>query len=377
MIYFNKVSITDIEKNLILESLESGKLSGDGPFTKKVSALMNDKFGIKNFLLTTSCSSALDMAAILIDLKKGDEVIVPSYTFVSTANSIILRNATPVFCDVDSVYMNMDVNKIEQLITKKTKAIFVVHYAGVVCDMDVICNLAKKYNLYVIEDAAQAVGVTYKGRYAGTIGDFGCYSFHETKNYSMGEGGALIVNNEKFLERAEIIREKGTNRKQFLRGQVDKYTWQDMGSSFLPSDLLAAMLYGQMIRFDEIMNKRLYIWEKYYKAFEELEQKGYLIRQKENENSTNNAHMFFLILKNINERTDFINYLKENEIAAVFHYVPLHNSPWAIKSIGQLNLPITEEYADRLVRLPLYADMEETDLQYIIKTVKEYFIREK
>lgn len=375
MIPFNKPSITKLENKYIKQAIESGKLCGDGSFTKKVKEIFKEKFNIDNFLLTTSCSSALDMSAILLDLKPGDEVILPSYTFVSTANAVILRGATPVFCDVEPSTMNIDANLIEKLVTPKTKAIYVVHYAGVVCEMDKIMAIAKKHNLYVVEDAAQAVGSYYKGKVAGTIGDMGCYSFHETKNYSMGEGGALIINNKKFLERAEIIREKGTNRSQFLRGQVDKYTWQDAGSSFLPSDVLAAMLFGQMQRFDEIMNKRLTAWNTYKAGLKDLEEKGFIeLQQGQTKNSTHNAHMFYILTKDIEERDRLIKFLKTNGVASAFHYVPLHSSPFAKKILKKIpNLPITNEYSARLLRLPMYADLTKKDLNKVITLMHEFY----
>ena len=371
MIPFNKPTITDLEKSYMLDSLGSNKLCGDGPYTKKVTKLFEEKFNIKNFLLTTSCSSALDMSAILLNLKEDDEVILPSYTFVSTANSVLLRHARPVFCDVEKDTMNIDANLIERLITPKTKAIYCVHYAGVVCDMDKIMDIAKRHDLYVVEDAAQAVGSFYKGKLAGTIGDMGCYSFHETKNYSMGEGGALIINNAKFLARAEIIREKGTDRSQFLRGQVDKYTWQDAGSSFLPSDVLAAMLLGQIERFDEIMIKRMNIWNKYYNGLEDLEKDGFIERQKTH---PHNAHMFFIKTKDLQERTSLISFLKENGVAAAFHYVPLHSSPYAQKILPIMpNLPNTTSESERLVRLPLFADLTTEELNQVIDAIHKFY----
>ena len=260
MIQFNKISITDVERKNIEEALNSEKICGDGKFTKLCNAWFKDIFNIENFLLTTSCSHALDISAILLNLKEGDEVLVPSYTFVSTANAIMLRGAKPVFIDIDKSTMNMDVNLLEEKITSKTKAIFPVHYAGVACDMDKLMDIANKYNLKVVEDAAQGVGAFYKGKPLGSIGDFGCFSFHETKNYAMGEGGALISKSKDDFLRAEIIREKGTDRSQYIRGAIDKYTWRDIGSSYLPSDILAALLYGQLQRFDEIMKKRMSIW---------------------------------------------------------------------------------------------------------------------
>lgn len=371
MIQFNKISITDIEKKNIEEALSSNKICGDGKFTKLCNDWFKDNFNIENFLLTTSCSHALDMAALLLDLKEGDEVLVPSYTFVSTANAIMLRGAKPVFIDIDKSTMNMDVNLLEEKITSKTKAIFPVHYAGVACDMDKLMGIANKYNLKVVEDAAQGLGAFYKGKPLGTIGDFGCFSFHETKNYAMGEGGAIIAkNNEDFL-RAEIIREKGTDRSQYIRGAVDKYTWRDIGSSYLPSDILAALLYGQLQRFDEIMNKRISVWNRYHAAFENLEKEGKVVRQYIPEYVKHNAHMYYLILPSENDRNLFISKLKDKGIVAAFHYIPLHSSPVG-ESLGYKkgDLPVTEEYASRLVRLPLWADMSNEEVDYVIDSVK-------
>ena len=373
MIPFNKPSITELEKTYMMQAIDSLKLCGDGAYTKKVYQIFGEKLGIDKMLLTTSCSHALDMSAILAGLKEGDEVIAPSYTFVSTINAFVLRGAKPVFCDVEKETMNIDASKIEELITPKTKAIYPVHYAGVICDMDKINAIAKKHNLLVIEDAAQAVGSFYKGKYAaGTIGDIGCYSFHETKNYAMGEGGAVVVKDKELFKKAEIIREKGTDRSQFIRGEVDKYTWKDMGSSFLPSDVLAAMLYGQMERFEEIMDKRMHIWNTYYDAFAEDEKAGKLTRPFIPDYSTHNAHMFYIILPSKTVRDNLITELRKREIQSVFHYIPLHSSPFGQQlDAKQQGLPVTEEYSERLLRLPLFADLQENELEYVIKNVKE------
>ncbi len=376
MIPFNKPSITNVEKQYISEAISGLKLCGDGNFTRMVHETFKNKFGISNMLLTTSCSHALDMTSIISNFGPGDEIIAPSYTFVSTINAFALRGAKPVFCDVEKETMNIDANKIEELITPATKAIYPVHYAGVICDMDKINNIAKKHNLLVIEDAAQAVGSYYKATQpAGTIGDMGCYSFHETKNYAMGEGGAIIIKDEELFKKAEIIREKGTDRSQFIRGEVDKYTWRSVGSSFLPSDVLAAMLYGQMQRFDEIMNKRLSIWNHYYNGLESLEHRGKLIRQFIPEYSTHNAHMFYIILPSKDIRDKMILKLREKGIQSVFHYIPLHSSPMG-ETFGYKrgDLPITEEYSERLLRLPMYADLTESEVQYVIDSVKECLI---
>lgn len=372
MINFNKASITETEKKYIEDALTK-KLCGDGEYTKKVYGEFADKLGVNNLLLTTSCSHALDMTAILAELKEGDEVIVPSFTFVSTVNAFALRGAKPVFCEVEKETMNIDANKIEELITPRTKAIYPVHYAGVICDMDKICDIAKRHNLMVIEDAAQAVGSVYKGKMpAGTIGDMGCYSFHETKNYSMGEGGAIIVKDKDTFKRAEIIREKGTDRSQFIRGEVDKYTWKDIGSSFLPSDVLAAMLYGQMERFDEIMSKRMNVWNRYNDAFYELEKQGKLIRPHIPEYSTHNAHMYYIFLTSKDIRDNMILKLREKGVQSVFHYIPLHISPMGERyGYKEGDLPITEEYAGRLLRLPMWADLTENEIETVIDAVKE------
>lgn len=372
MIPFAKISITDIEKKYINEALATNKICGDGEFTKKVNNWFKENCGIENFLLTTSCTHSLELAALLAELKEGDEVLVPSYTFVSTADAILLRGAKPVFVDIDKRTFNMDINKIEEKITPKTKAIFPVHYAGVACDMDKIMEIAKKHNLIVVEDAAQGVLAYYKGRPLGTIGDYGCYSFHETKNYVMGEGGAIIVKDkDKFLD-AEIIREKGTNRSQFIKGVVDKYTWHKVGSSYLPSDVLAAMLYGQLERAEEIMEKRMHIWNTYNDSFENLEKEGKLTRPYIPDYAKHNAHMYYIVLPNEDIRNQLMEELKEKGILAVFHYIPLHTSPMGIKlGYKEGDLPVTEEYAKRLLRLPLYPDMTQEDIEFVCKSVVE------
>lgn len=371
MVSFTKPSITELEKKYILDALNNSKLCGDGKYTKKCNEWFKDKCSINNLLLTTSGSHALDLAAIIADLKEGDEVIVPSYTFVSTANAFMLRGAKPIFIDIDEKTMNIDANLIEEKITPKTKAIFPVHYAGVACDMDKIMEIAKKYNLKVIEDAAQGVLAYYKDKPLGTIGDFGCFSFHETKNYIMGEGGAIIVKNDKDFLKAEIVREKGTNRSQFIRGVVDKYTWHEIGSSYLPSDILAALLFAQLERADEIMQKRMHIWNTYNNSFEELEKHGKLIRPFIPEYAKHNAHMYYMILSDGKTRNMVMDKLKQKEISSVFHYIPLHTSPLG-KKLGykEGDLPKTEEYSARLLRLPLYADMTEEDIETVIKEIK-------
>lgn len=371
MIYFTKPSITDLEKRYIMDALDTHKICGDGKYTKKCNEWFKENCNISNFLLTTSGSHSLDLAAILAGLKSDDEVIVPSYTFVSTANAFMLRGAKPVFVDIDEKTMNIDANLIEEKITPKTKAIFPVHYAGVSCDMDKIMQIAKKYNLQVIEDAAQGVLAYYKGKPLGTIGDYGCFSFHETKNYCMGEGGGIVVKDDNKFKEAEIVREKGTNRSQFIRGTVDKYTWHEVGSSFLPSDILAALLLAQLERSEEIMQKRMHIWNTYNDAFLELEKQGKLIRPYIPEYAKHNAHMYYIILPTEEIRNKVMDKLKQKEISSVFHYIPLHTSPMGLKlGYKQGDLPKTEEYSARLLRLPLYADMSEEEIEKVCKSLK-------
>ena len=331
MIPFNKASITETEIKFITDVLRNSKLSGDGVYTMKVYEFFKTRMGINNMLLTTSGTTSLEMASILANLEPGDEVIVPSFTFSSTVNAFMLRRAVPVFCDIRKDTMNIDETKIEDLITSKTKAIYAVDYAGVPCDMDVINEIARKHNLIVIEDAAQSVGSTYKGVYAGKLATFGCYSFHETKNYSMGEGGAIVLNDPSYLDRAEIIREKGTNRRQVLKGMVDKYTWYDIGSSFLPSDVLAAMLYGQLVRYDEIMNKRKKVWNTYQNELIDLDRKEWLRCPIVPDYVEHNGHMYNIILPTGEIRTKLVDRLKEAGIYAYICYVPLHSAPMGLK----------------------------------------------
>lgn len=380
MINFTQPYIEEKDMEILKDSIFNGesfpnnKICGDGKYTEKVTSWFKDNLNIKNLLLTTSCSSALDMSAILCDLRENDEVILPSYTFVSTANAFLLRGAKLVFADVDPATMNIDLEDVEKKITSRTKVICPVHYAGTSCDMDKLQDLAKKHGIIIVEDAAQAVGSYYKDKPLGIIGDYGCFSFHETKNYIMGEGGAIIVNNEENYLRAEIVREKGTDRSQFLRGMVDKYTWRNLGSSFLPAELPVALLYTQLSKFDFIMEQRMHVWESYHKAFEILENEGEVIRPVIPDYNKHNAHMYYLILKSNEERDKFISEMKKQGINCVFHYVPLHTSPMGEKlgyKVG--DLPNTEEYAARLVRLPMYAGMKEEDLEYIILKVKQFF----
>lgn len=372
MIPFNKASITSKEIEYVTDALQNGKSSGDGTYTVKVYEKFRELLGIEHMLLTTSGTTALEMASLLIDLEPGDEVIVPSFTFSSTANAFMLRRAKPVFCDVRKDTMNIDETKIEELITPKTKAIYTVDYAGVPAEADTILEIAKRHHLFVIEDAAQAVGSTYKGRQAGTLGDFGCFSFHETKNYSMGEGGGLVLGDVKFLDRAEIIREKGTNRRQVLRGMVDKYTWYDIGSSFLPSDVLAAMLYAQLERYDEIMKKRKRVWNIYQQEMSRLEKQGHLTCPIIPQDVDHNGHMYNIILPTGDIRDYLVDELKKREIYAYICYVPLHSAPYG-KRMGYLpeSCPVTEDYGKRVLRLPLYADMTEKDACCVCDAVSE------
>lgn len=372
MIHFNKPFLIENELNYIKEAIDKGILRGDGIYTKKCHELLEEKLGCKKALLTHSCTAALEMAAILLDIKADDEIIMPSYTFVSTANAFVLRGGVPVFVDIRPDTLNIDENLIETAITDKTKAICVVHYAGVSCEMDKILDIAKKYNLYVVEDAAQALSSTYKSKQLGTIGDLACFSFHETKNVISGEGGALVINNEKFIERAEIIREKGTNRSKFFRGQVDKYTWVDIGSSFLPSDMIAAFLYSQLENMDKINKKRLQIWDKYNEFFKQYD--NIVRRPFIPDNCTHNAHMYYVLFKSLNERTKFIDFMKQNQINTVFHYIPLHSSPAGMKyckTIGKMD--VTNNISDTLVRLPMFYELSKMDMDKIFSLCTEFF----
>lgn len=375
MIPFNVPPFIGKELDYIKEAMEKNhKICGDGPFTKKCSKWMEEKFLVDKVLLTTSCTHALEMAAILANIKEGDEVITTSFTFVSTVNAFVLRGAKIVFVDIRPDTMNIDENLIEDAINEKTKVIIPVHYAGVACEMDKIMEIAKKYNLIVVEDAAQGVMSKYKERALGTIGDFGCFSFHETKNYSMGEGGALLIRNNNFSERAEIIREKGTDRSKFFRGQVDKYTWVDMGSSYLPSELNAAYLYAQLENADEINENRLKSWNIYNKNLKELEDKKILELPKIPEECIHNAHIFYIKCKDLEERSKLIEFLKENEISSVFHYIPLHTAE-AGKKFGRFNGKdiFTTKESERLLRLPMYYGLKEEEIIYVCEKIKEFY----
>ena len=374
MINFNVPPFAGTEFEYMKQAVESRKICGDGAFTKKCNKWFEDRFSAQKVLLTTSGTTALDMAMLLCDIKPGDEVILPSFTFSSTATSAVLAGAKLVFVDVRPDTMNIDETKIEAAITDKTRVIVAMHYAGVACEMDTIMDIAHRHGLMVVEDAAQGVMSTYKGKYLGTIGDFGCYSFHETKNYSMGEGGALVINNEAYNEKAEILREKGTNRSKFLRGQIDKYTWVDFGDSYLPSELNAAYLWGQLELADKINDNRLASWAKYRKAFEPLAESGRIELQTIPEGCKHNAHMFYIMLKDLEERTAFISHMKENGVLCVFHYVPLHSAPAGLK-FGRFDGEdrYTTADSDRLVRLPMYYELSEEDSDKVISTALDFF----
>ena len=375
MIAFNKPCLAGNEEKYILKSLKSNKISGDGQFTQKCHTWFEEHLQCKKALLTTSCTHALEMTAILLDIHIGDEVIMPSYTFVSTANAFVLRGAKIVFVDIRPDTLNIDETKIEDAITEKTKVIVPVHYAGVACEMDSIMDIANRYNLFVVEDAAQGMMSSYKGRPLGTIGHFGTFSFHETKNYtSAGEGGLLIVNDEWFVARAEIIREKGTNRSQFFRGMVDKYSWVDIGSSYLMNDVSAAFLWGQLEKADEIFENRLKNWLTYYEKLKLLANKGDIELPNIPKKCVHNAHMFYIKVQNINIRTEFIKYLSQHKINAVFHYVPLHTSPAGLK-YGRFHGrdEFTTVESERLIRLPIFYGLTERDIEKICKVIYDFF----
>jgi len=375
MIPFNKPPCLGTEENSVLKAIKQSKISGDGPFSQRCQRWFEEKTHAKIALLTTSCTHALEMAGLLIGLKEGDEVIMPSYTFVSTANAFALRGAKIVFVDIRPDTMNIDETKIEQAITDKTKVIVPVHYAGVACEMDTIMDIAKKHNLFVVEDAAQGMMSSYKGRALGTIGHLGTFSFHETKNYtSAGEGGLLIINDDRFKERAEIIREKGTNRSQFFRGMVDKYSWVDIGSSYLMNDVSAAYLWGNIEKADEINEDRLNSWQMYYDRLKELEKRGLIKLPTVPKDCSHNAHMFYIKVKDLDTRSKLLEYLKENDILSVFHYIPLHSAPAGLK-FGQFNGvdEFTTIESERLIRLPMYYGLSEENLYFIVKTINKFF----
>lgn len=360
------------ELHYISQAVSSGKISGNGSFTKRCHEFFTEKFGFKKVLLTTSCTDALEMAALLIDIQPGDEVIAPSYTFVSTCNAFVLRGAKIVFADSLPHHPNIDPESIRSLITDKTKAIVPVHYAGHACDMDAIMEIAKEHDLFVVEDAAQAVDGYYKGKPLGSIGHLSAFSFHETKNIIAGEGGMLAINDERFAKRAEIIWEKGTNRSAFFRGEVDKYGWVEVGSSFLPSDVIAAFLFAQLENMDSIQDKRKWIWNQYYDKLKKWADEGHFDLPQVPEDSTNNAHMFYLVFKNLEKRSAFIDFLRENKVKAVFHYLSLHKSPFYSDKYDGADLPHCDSFADSLVRLPLYFDLSEEDIDYICTQVGKF-----
>lgn len=374
MIPFNVPPCVGSEEKYIAEAISNHKLCGDGEFTKKCNAKLEEMTGTSKALLTTSCTHATEMAAILSDIKPGDEVIMPSYTFVSTANAFVLRGATAVFVDIRPDTMNIDETKIEEAITEKTKAIVPVHYAGVSCEMDTIMEIAKRHNLKVIEDAAQGIMSTYKGKPLGTIGDYGCFSFHETKNISMGEGGALLIANPADIEEAEVVREKGTNRSKFFRGEIDKYSWVEAGSSYLPSELNAAYLWGELECADDIYQNRMDTWLYYHRELEELEKKGKIERPVIPDDCVHNAHMYYIKAKDLEERTRLLAYLKENGVAAVFHYIPLHSAAAGMK-YGRFSGEdqYTTKESERLLRLPLYYGMKEEDREKVVRCVKAFY----
>lgn len=371
---FNKPCIVGSELIYVGQAVAGGHASGDGPFTRRAQKLMEERFGAQRVLLTNSCTAALELAALLCDLGPGDEVILPSFTFVSTANAVVLRGATPVFVDVRPDTLNIDERLIEAAITPRTRAIFPVHYAGIGCEMDEIMAIARRHNLLVVEDAAQGVSAKYKNQWLGTIGQMGCYSFHETKNFSCGEGGALVINDPALEKRAEILREKGTNRSQFLRGQVDKYTWVDVGSSYVLSDMLAAFLLGQLENMEKITARRREIYLRYAEMLAPLAEKGLIRTPFVPEHCAPNSHMFYILAANLAERTALIEHLRQAGILAVFHYVPLHSSPFA-KSLGvpQAHLPVTDDVSNRLLRLPMFYDLSDRDVAEVSEAVLSFY----
>ena len=378
MIHFNVPPFVGKEFDYMKEAVENHKICGDGPFTKKCDEWMEQRFHANKVLLTTSGSSALDMAALLCGINPGDEVILPSFTFSSTANAFVLAGAKLVFVDIRPDTMNIDEKKIEAAITDRTKVICPVHYAGVACEMDTIMDIARRYDLLVVEDAAQGIMSTYKGKALGTIGDFGCYSFHETKNYSMGEGGAIVINNDSYIEKAEILREKGTNRSQFFRGQVAKYNWVDFGDSYLQSDLNAAYLWAQLEKADEINQNRIDTWNTYYQALKLLEDEKIVELPTIPNQCVHNAHMFYLKCKDLDTRQAYIKYMKENDILCVFHYVPLHSAPAGLK-FGRFDGEdvYTTSESDRLVRLPMYYNIDQNDLRKVIDKTLDFFRKQE
>jgi dTDP-4-amino-4,6-dideoxygalactose transaminase len=373
-IHFNKPCIVGPELIYVGQAVAGGQASGDGPFTRRAQKLIEDRFGARRVLLTTSCTAALEMATLLCGLGPGDEVILPSYTFVSTANAVVLRGATPVFVDIRPDTLNIDERLIEAAVTPRTRAIFPIHYAGVACEMDEIMAIARRHNLLVVEDAAHGVFAKYKDQWLGTIGNLGCFSFHETKNFSCGEGGALVVNDPSFLKRAEILREKGTNRSQFLRGQVDKYTWVDVGSSYVLSDLLAAFLLGQLENMEKITARRGEIYDRYAAMLAPLVERDLISIPHVPQHCTVNYHMFYVLAADIEERARLIAHLERSGVLAVWHYVPLHSSPFA-KTLGlpAAVLPVTDDRSARLLRLPMYYDLTDRDVAEVASVVLKFY----
>ncbi|MBS1505279.1 MAG: dTDP-4-amino-4,6-dideoxygalactose transaminase [Bacteroidetes bacterium] len=373
MIGFNKPYYTGKETQYILEAVQREKISGNGHFTQLCQRFLEDRYGIAKVLLTTSCTDALEMAALLLNIAPGDEVIMPSYTFVSTANAFVLRGANIIFADSAEMDPNIDVDKIEALITPKTKAIVVVHYAGISCDMEKVMAIASRYSLFVVEDAAQAIDSTYKGKALGSIGHLGCFSFHETKNVISGEGGALLINDRKFIERAEILWEKGTNRSAFFRGMVDKYSWIDVGSSFLPSEITAAFLYAQLEKIDEIQRRRMQIWNAYYHGLLKLHDAGKITLPHVPEYCSHNAHIFYLVCRTGAERDELLNYLNGSGVNAIFHYLALHKSVFYSSRYQGNDLTHCDRYAANLIRLPMYFELNDHQVGQIIQAVLKFF----
>jgi len=373
MIPFNKPFLTGKETKYIKEAVESGKISGDGIFTKRCHEFFESKYGFKKVLLTSSCTDALEMAALLLNTEPGDEIIAPSYTFVSTVNAFVLRGAKIIFADSSPESPNIDASKIESLITPKTKAIIPVHYAGIACDMDVIMDIAYKHNIYVIEDAAQSIDAYYKGRPLGSIGQLSAFSFHETKNIISGEGGMIVMNDPSFIKRAEIIREKGTNRSAFFRGEIDKYGWVDIGSSFLPSEIIAAFLFAQLENLSKIQAKRKFSWETYHDALTPLAAKGYFKTPHIPAYATNNAHIYYIVCNNPEDRQRFIAELRRENIYSVFHYLSLHKSEFYKDKYSGPELPNSDHYSDCLIRLPMYYDLSEKDIMHVVKVIKKFY----
>ena len=373
MIPYNKPYLTGKETKYIEEAVASGKISGNGKYTRLCQSFLEERYSFKKCLLTTSCTDALEMAAILVNIQPGDEVIMPSYTFVSTANAFVLRGAKIIFADSNEENPNLDVSRIEKLITEKTKAIVIVHYAGIACDMDVIMQISKKYKLFVIEDAAQAIESFYKNRALGSIGHLAAFSFHETKNIISGEGGLLAINDEQFMKRAEVIWEKGTNRSAFFRGEVDKYGWIDIGSSFLPSEVTAAFLWAQLEQLENIQKCRKQIWSAYKSGLKELEQKRKISLPKIPDYATNNAHLFYVLCKTETERSDLIKFLRDNNIHAVFHYLCLHESPFYREKHDDRDLPNSNNYSEVLLRLPLFYELKQEQVEYITAKINDFY----